>query len=156
MGLKLLIKVATMHKLNFLKLLISLILILGLITALPATNKKKKPDKAIQVEGFEAYNMGKKMAYRLKVPKNMKKEKSYPLVIFLHGIGCVGTDNTKQLKFAAPVVNALEKAREKAIILLPQAPKRWDWKTQPVLLKLIGEIKAKYPCLLYTSPSPRD
>ncbi len=136
-----------MHKLNFLKLLISLTLMSAFISSLSAASKKKKkqPATVIKAEGFEAHKMGNKMAYRLKLPKNMKKGKSYPLVIFLHGIGCVGTDNTKQMKFAAPVVNALEKAGQEAIVMLPQAPKRWDWKTQPVLLKLVKTIKEKYP-----------
>ncbi|WP_144531961.1 chitobiase/beta-hexosaminidase C-terminal domain-containing protein [Bacillus pumilus] len=64
------------------------------------------------------------MPYRLYIPKNHKRGKAYPLVLFLHGGGERGTDNQKQLLandgavlWASPEVQK----KHPAYVLAPQA-----------------------------------
>ncbi|MCM3725791.1 chitobiase/beta-hexosaminidase C-terminal domain-containing protein [Neobacillus cucumis] len=64
------------------------------------------------------------MPYRLYVPENYDPNKSYPLVLFLHGGGERGTDNVKQITandgaviWAAPE----NQAKHQAFVLAPQA-----------------------------------
>jgi predicted peptidase len=66
----------------------------------------------------------KSMPYRLYVPENYDPNRSYPLVLFLHGGGERGTDNIKQITandgaviWAAPE----NQAKHQAFVLAPQA-----------------------------------
>ncbi|MXI40247.1 peptidase, partial [Escherichia coli] len=66
----------------------------------------------------------KGMPYRLYIPKNRKRGKAYPLVLFLHGGGERGTDNQKQLLanvgaalWASPEVQK----KHPSYVLAPQA-----------------------------------
>ena len=43
------------------------------------------------------------LRYRILYPENYKKEKSYPLVVFLHGGGERGNDNEHRISISAPV-----------------------------------------------------
>lgn len=105
---------------------------------------------------------GKTLAYRLLKPENYDSKTVYPLVIFLHGAGERGSDNTKQLihgvsEFAKPE----NRKAYPCFLLAPQCPdgKRWvevDWgadkHTQPknpsdpmkLLLELIPEFQKEY------------
>ena len=49
---------------------------------------------------------GGKMPYRLFIPEGYKKDKKYPLVIFLHGKGRKGNDNLKQIQTPGARVHA--------------------------------------------------
>ena len=76
---------------------------------------------------FESFNSNdKSLNYRILYPKNFDKNKSYPLTLFLHGIGERGDDNKLQLKYVDKV-------------FLNQ-----------------NNYDNYQSCLLYTSPSPRD
>lgn len=67
---------------------------------------------------------GETLPYRLFVPKDYDTNKTYPLIVFLHGAGERGNDNEKQLKhaqflrFAAPQVQA----KHPCFIVAPQCP----------------------------------
>ena len=53
---------------------------------------------------FESFNYkDQSLNYRILYPKNFDKTKSYPLTLFLHGIGERGDDNKLQLKYVDKV-----------------------------------------------------
>jgi lysophospholipase L1-like esterase/poly(3-hydroxybutyrate) depolymerase len=94
---------------------------------------------AVRGDDFEARIFssadGAKLPYRLLRPVNIEPGKKYPLVVFLHGAGEVGSDNALQLKHGAPTF-AKPDAREKfpCFVFAPQCPKGkkwvdWDWLT---------------------------
>lgn len=71
---------------------------------------------------------GLELPYRLLMPKEYDSNKKYPLVVFLHGAGERGNDNTRQLvhgmnDFASDEVMA----KYPTIVIAPQCPdgKRW-------------------------------
>src|SRR4051794_20424151 len=71
---------------------------------------------------------GAQLGYRLLKPRDFDATKKYPLVLFLHGSGERGTDNTAQLKNGAPVFLKSE-ARQKfpCFVLAPQCPPDKTW-----------------------------
>jgi predicted peptidase len=105
---------------------------------------------------------GKTLLYRLLEPDNYDPKKKYPLVIFLHGAGERGSDNTKQLVHG--VADFCKEANRKAypcFLIAPQCPegKKWcevDWGAeshkQPkepsepmrLLLELLPKLQKEY------------
>ena len=66
--------------------------------------------------------------YRMYVPADYDKEKSYPVLIYLNGAGSRGTDNEKQLKNLSPLITPLIGDKEhECIILVPQLPTSDKW-----------------------------
>ena len=100
--------------------------------------------------------------YRMYVPADYDKEKTYPVLIYLNGAGSRGTDNEKQLKNLSPLITPLIGDKEhECIMLVPQLPTsdKWvnvDWangcydasveesKSAKLLMGLIGELKQKF------------
>lgn len=66
--------------------------------------------------------------YRVLMPEKFKKNKKYPLVLFLHGAGERGEDNKKQLTHGAKLFLS-KKVRRKypAIVLFPQCTNGIMW-----------------------------
>jgi predicted peptidase len=67
---------------------------------------------------------GVSMGYRLYVPENYDPSQVYPLVMFLHGAGEVGSDNEKQLtanQGASVWAKPEEQARQPSFVLAPQS-----------------------------------
>jgi predicted peptidase len=107
-------------------------------------------------------NGGKKLPYRLLKPENYDSKKSYPLVVFLHGAGERGDDNSKQLVHGvAEFVTPENRKRYPCFLLAPQCPngKRWvevDWgaashtmpkepsESMQLLLELIPSLQKEY------------
>jgi predicted peptidase len=94
----------------------------------------------------DSYQYGRylKMPYRILLPRNYDSTISYPLHVFLHGIGESGTDNEKQLTVGASVFQS-DSIRTKypAIIVFPQCPAshRWyDENTTGVVTGLIDSL----------------
>ena len=87
---------------------------------------------AARGEDFEARVFsaadGARLPYRLLQPAHIEPGKKYPLVVFLHGAGEVGSDNALQLKHGLPVF-AKPEAREKfpCFVFAPQCPKGKKW-----------------------------
>lgn len=83
-------------------------------------------DQALEKFTYEAPN-GMKMPYRLYVPKGYKKGDRYPLLVFLHGRGERGTDNTAKMfsgiglfKGNHSIVSPKGQLEFPSIVLIPQ------------------------------------
>ena len=73
------------------------------------------------------------LQYRILYPKDFSESKQYPVVLFLHGAGERGSDNTKQLTHGSSLF--LEEANREnfpAIILFPQCPQEDYWSSVKV------------------------
>lgn len=116
---------------------------------------------------FEAQTMpygdGAKLPYRVLKPSKVDAGKKYPLLIFLHGAGERGDDNTRQLKYL-PAWFSEAKMRDAfpCYFIAPQCPRdhRWgslDWRKkmkrytkEPVpeaaaVLAIINKAMKEYP-----------
>lgn len=66
---------------------------------------------------------GDTLLYRYLVPENMKANKKYPLVIFLHGSGERGSDNEAQLFHGSgQFLNPVNREKYPAYVIFPQCP----------------------------------
>jgi predicted peptidase len=71
---------------------------------------------------------GEPLQYRLLKPKGYEPGKKYPLVLFLHGAGERGSDNTATLKHAAKNFAADSfRSQHPAYIVIPQCPTERKW-----------------------------
>jgi predicted peptidase len=63
------------------------------------------------------------MCYRILYPENYKKEKAYPLFVFLHGAGEMGNDDEHQLDLGASSFfrDSLRK-KLPVIVVFPRCP----------------------------------
>lgn len=102
------------------------LLVLGMTTNVLAADAK---------ELFEARTFkgsAGELKYRLLKPKDYDANKKYPLVIFFHGAGERGSDNTKQLVHGMGNF-ASDEVREKypAFVVAPQCPEGKQWVNVP-------------------------
>jgi predicted peptidase len=87
-----------------------------------------------QAQDFSAYKKeffirdADTLRYRILYPENYKKEKPYPLVVFLHGAGERGNDNEHQLDLGASLFlrDSIRK-QFPAIVVFPQCPPDSFW-----------------------------
>lgn len=82
------------------------------------------------------------MTFRLRSPKNVDENKSYPLAIFLHGGGSHGMDNTKSM-CGFYVDNLKKYAPEDCYVLVPQVGDEecgWDVNMIETLEKCLDEF----------------
>lgn len=88
------------------------------------------------VDRFEAREYvspkGGKLPYRMLRPKNYDESKSYPLVLFYHGAGERGSDNSRQLVHGMADF-ASDRARDKypCFVIAPQCPEAVQWVDTP-------------------------
>ena len=81
--------------------------------------------------------------YRILYPKDFDETKTYPLVLFLHGIGERGDDNELQLTYVDKVfLNPENYNNYKSIVVFPQAPLDDNWSSR-LLTK--NEIRQVFP-----------
>ncbi|GLB52821.1 phospholipase [Neptunitalea chrysea] len=68
------------------------------------------------------------LQYQISYPDNFSEEKEYPVVLFLHGAGERGSDNTSQLTHGSSMFMS-DSIRKKypAIVIFPQCPKDSYW-----------------------------
>jgi len=100
---------------------------LTVVTAMPLFSQDT-------VDGFIArtYRNGRQtMPYRLFVPSNYDKSRSYPLVIWLHGGGSAGDDNLGQISLDNKLGTHFWTRKENqdkhpAFVLAPQSLGTWD------------------------------
>lgn len=69
---------------------------------------------------------GETLNYRKLIPAEIKTGEKYPLVIFLHGAGERGSDNSKQLVLGADLF-AKNRDTYPAFVLFPQCPTKYFW-----------------------------
>ncbi len=71
---------------------------------------------------------GQKLPYRILYPENFNPSEKYPLVLFLHGAGERGDDNTAQLKHGgAMFTNPVNRTQYPCIAIFPQCPQELWW-----------------------------
>ncbi len=93
---------------------------------------------------------GKKLPYRLFIPDNYDRQRKYPLVLYLHGGGGLGTDNLKQISGGNSfLIGLFTKAESQAkfpcFVVAPQShDEGWvegnDHQTPGKQLKLVFEL----------------
>lgn len=71
------------------------------------------------------------MPYRLYIPKNYDCGERYPLVVYLHGAGCRGTDNERQLDVLEYAFRNEKSPLYDAVILAPQMAETAQWVNAP-------------------------
>ena len=93
---------------------------------------------------FESFNSNdKSLNYRILYPKNFDKNKSYPLTLFLHGIGERGDDNKLQLKYVDKIfLDKNNYANYESVVIFPQAPLDDNWSSR---LLTENEIRQVFP-----------
>lgn len=96
------------------ELLISALMITSTLGATPEKREWQAPDGTV-------------IKYRWSAPEKIEPGKTYPLVLFLHGSGERGDDNTAQLKHGAiPIISGAEKLGTPVFLIAPQCPPdRW-------------------------------
>ena len=92
--------------------------------------KNKFDSSANSVKEVYRASNGKSLPYRLYVPDDYDPSKSYPLVLFFHGAGERGTDNTAQISAGSVMQRLLlpeEQKKFPCLILAPQCPGDSQW-----------------------------
>ncbi len=85
-------------------------------------------DKASFLKKQFTTDNGYKLNYRILYPLNYSSEKSYPVILFLHGSGERGNDNEAQLVHGGDMLASYEtQAKYPAIIIAPQCPEGEKW-----------------------------
>ena len=104
---------------------------------------------------------GVSMPYRLYVPSDYCVDEKYPVIVFLHGAGERGNDNSAQLVHGIKNLFDAHSAVRNSIIIAPQCPsdKRWvetDWSAGnynsdavkeeqlAVVLNILTDVQKKY------------
>ncbi len=73
-------------------------------------------------------NKNDTLKYRLLLPKGFSESKQYPIVLFLHGAGERGSDNTKQLTNGGALFKEqMNRGAFPAIVIFPQCPQEDYW-----------------------------
>jgi len=106
---------------------------------------------------------GTVVRYRWSAPETIEPGKTYPLILFMHGAGERGTDNTAHLKHGiGPIIEGTKKAGQPVFLIAPQCPEGRFWspvneqKTHLIeagkpnalveaVLALVEETKGKQP-----------
>ena len=83
-------------------------------------------------EAFQKKEYKGLLNYRIYTPENMDHQKKYPLIIYFHGAGSRGNDNTRHLTHGAGELLAYSReSGNPAIIIAPQCPKDKRWVNIP-------------------------
>jgi predicted peptidase len=93
-----------------------------------------RPERPVEFADFEPYfepyrwvsAKGDTLRYRVLLPANYDPLEAYPLLLFLHGAGERGSDNTKQLTHGAKMLLA-KREDFPAIVVMPQCPADDYW-----------------------------
>jgi predicted peptidase len=96
------------------------VLATSLLGALVATSAEPEPREFAATDGTV-------VKYRWSAPEPIEPGKTYPLVLFLHGSGERGDDNSAQLKHGVgAIVAGTRKAGDPVFLIAPQCPEgRW-------------------------------
>lgn len=103
------------------------------------------------VDGFVARKFnksGKTIQYRLFIPPKYKRSKKYPLILWLHGAGGIGSDNLGQIRADQVPGTHLWTTPENvehhpAFVLVPQGNGLWG-EQLGIVLEVIDELKEEF------------
>jgi predicted peptidase len=131
-----------------------LVISILMATSAPGTTPEAREWKAAD---------GMLLKYRWSTPAHIEPGKTYPLVLFLHGAGERGDDNTAQLRHGVmPILKGANQAGTPVFLIAPQCP-RDQWWSAPAhdrtrlgaadqpnplmenLLALVTDIQGKHP-----------
>lgn len=86
---------------------------------------------------------GTVVKFRWSAPDQLDAGKTYPLILFLHGSGERGNDNSAQLKNGVtPILEGAAKLGEKCFLIAPQCPEELWWAPiDPTRMHLISADK---------------
>ena len=102
------------------KIAFILLIITSVISTKAQDTNLYKPEKFIQ--GTDT------LLYRILMPENFDKTKTYPVLLFLHGAGERGNDNQAQLIHGSKLFLRPEvRANYPAIVIFPQCPEDSYW-----------------------------
>jgi predicted peptidase len=116
-------------------------------------------DNAI-LDGFVAREYqsttGVKLPYRLYVPSSANRDQALPLILYLHGSGEAGTDNSKQISGGNTQgthiwIERAVQGRHPVFVLAPQIPENTTWHSssdEPLphvtsLFELLDELRSE-------------
>jgi predicted peptidase len=97
---------------------------------------------------FAQGNFDDTLPFLLRVPMDLKKGETYPLLLFLHGAGERGNDNKQQLKHdPTKLAPADVFGKNPMIVVAPQCPadQWWNGKTLETAIQLVKDIKKELP-----------
>lgn len=90
---------------------------------------------------------GINLPYQMYLPQNYDASKKYPVVIFLHSAGEIGTENNVPAQIAKRMYKYNGDLVSQAFVLCPQSYEWWNiGGTLDSVVHLLDEIKAKYSC----------
>ena len=98
---------------------------------------------------------GNKLPYCLYLPDKYSSSKKYPVILFLHGAGEIGSDNTSQLNNIKNMFTYNADYIAQSILICPQTPEWWHLDrnvyedgqgTLTSAIHLLQEIQNKYSC----------
>jgi len=100
------------------------------------------------VDGFVARTF-KSMPYRLFVPLKYDATQKYPIVIWLHGSGSVGSDNFKQISGASlrgthTWTIPANQAKHPTFVIAPQSTKGWAGLQLELVLGILDSLKTEF------------
>jgi predicted peptidase len=102
------------------KIAFTLLIITSVISTKAQDTNLYKPEKFIR--GTDT------LLYRILMPENFDKTKTYPVLLFLHGAGERGNDNKAQLIHGSKLFLRPEvRANYPAIVIFPQCPEDSYW-----------------------------
>jgi len=88
------------------------------------------------------------LAYKILYPLNYDTSKKYPLVLFLHGAGQRGKDNSKQLTHGAGLFSGNENRNKfPAIVIFPQCGRNDFWARTRVIRLMTDSTPVKFEYL---------
>jgi glyoxylase-like metal-dependent hydrolase (beta-lactamase superfamily II)/predicted esterase len=146
-----------------LKILTSIMLVLFIsVTCITCATQQDNSGKKVSAEAakiaplFKSANFqddkGNNLPYRYFEPTiNESESAKYPVILYLHGEGEAGTDNTAQLtttECATIWVEPDHLALNPVYVLAPQAPAGSDWTTEPLYsstLALLNQFTGSHP-----------
>jgi predicted peptidase len=70
---------------------------------------------------------GASLNYRFHAPVRVETGKRYPLILFLHGSGSRGSDNTRHLVHGRPIISYMIEKKKECFFLAPQCPVKQRW-----------------------------
>lgn len=99
------------------------IVMMGMVATVVSAQKAFEFTKAESISD----SSGATLPYQIFVPDPLPANQKLPLVLFLHGAGERGNDNTNQLKHGAMDLIRYAQSNEAAVLLFPQCPRNKRW-----------------------------